>query len=89
MYNPKKNLHKLVQKIRNYNEGININWELTTLDIRRAKQILSSSEDITVHYHGQSVWIDSCDDQGNTCTVHMRGNEREKSDVAVSELEEV
>jgi small acid-soluble spore protein H (minor) len=59
------------------------------MDIQRAKQILSSPEDITVHYHGQSVWIDGCDEQGNTCTVHMRGNEREKSSVAVTELEEL
>jgi len=59
------------------------------MDIRRAKQILSSPEDVMVNYHGQSVWIDSCDEQGNTCIVHMRGNEQEKSSVSVSELEEV
>ncbi|MBD8070512.1 H-type small acid-soluble spore protein [Bacillus sp. PS06] len=59
------------------------------MDIRRAKQIISSPDDITVHYHGQSVWIDSCDEQGNLCTVHMRGNEHEKSSVAVTELEEM
>ena len=59
------------------------------MNIDRAKQILSSPEDITVHYHGQSVWIDSCDDQGNLCTVHMRGREDEKSQVEVMELEEL
>ncbi|WP_078544305.1 H-type small acid-soluble spore protein [Litchfieldia alkalitelluris] len=59
------------------------------MDIKRAKQILSSPEDITVHYHGQSIWIDGCDEENGLCTVHMRGNENEKSSVEVEELEEV
>ena len=59
------------------------------MDIRRAKQILSSSNDVTVHYHGTSVWIDSCDEQGNTCTVHLRGREHDKNTVPVAELEEL
>lgn len=59
------------------------------MDIRRVKQILSSPEEITVHYHGQPVWIDSCNESGSSCIVHMRGNEDEKSTVDVGELEEV
>ncbi|MFS0863729.1 H-type small acid-soluble spore protein [Fredinandcohnia sp. 179-A 10B2 NHS] len=58
------------------------------MDIRRAKQILSSSADITVHYNGASVWIDNCDEQG-TCTVHLRDRQHEKNTVPVEELEEV
>lgn len=59
------------------------------MDIRRAKQILSTSNDVTVHYQGTSVWIDSCDEQGNMCTVHLRGREHEKNIVPVAELEEM
>ncbi|WP_453994206.1 H-type small acid-soluble spore protein [Bacillus nitroreducens] len=59
------------------------------MDIRRAKQILSSSNEITVHYQGVSVWIDSCDELGNTCTVHLKGREHEKNVVPVTELEEL
>ncbi|MDX8365880.1 H-type small acid-soluble spore protein [Cytobacillus sp. IB215665] len=59
------------------------------MDIKRAKQIISSPNDITVHYNGVSVWIDSCDEQGNVATVHMRGNHDEKRSVPIAELEEV
>ncbi|WP_449537389.1 H-type small acid-soluble spore protein [Ferdinandcohnia sp. Marseille-Q9671] len=59
------------------------------MDIRRAKQILSSPNDVTVHYQGTSVWIDSCDEQGNMCTVHLRERADEKNVVPVSELEEI
>ncbi|MCA1032722.1 H-type small acid-soluble spore protein [Bacillus timonensis] len=59
------------------------------MDAKRVKQILSSPDDITVHYNGASVWIDNCDEQGNTCTVHMRGKENEKSTVSINELQEL
>ncbi|MBA2871540.1 small acid-soluble spore protein H (minor) [Anoxybacillus calidus] len=59
------------------------------MDMNRVKQIVSSPADITVHYHGVSVWIDSYDEQNNTATIHMRGSHEEKREVPVEELEEV
>ncbi|MDF0729062.1 H-type small acid-soluble spore protein [Cytobacillus sp. S13-E01] len=59
------------------------------MDIRRVKQILTSPEDITVHYNGASVWIDSCDEQGNTATVHLRERHVDKNTVPVDQLQEL
>ena len=59
------------------------------MDVNRAKQILSSPEEITVNYHGVSIWIDNCDEQGNTATIHMRGKHDDKRTVPVAELEEL
>jgi len=59
------------------------------MDMKRVKQIVSSPADIAVHYHGVSVWIDSYDEANNTATIHMRGNDKEKREVPVQELEEV
>lgn len=59
------------------------------MEMKRAKQILSSSADITVHYNGVSVWIDSVDEGGNTATVHLREGRKENNVVPVGELREV
>lgn len=59
------------------------------MDIRRVKQILSSSADIDVLYHGASVWIDQLNEDGKTAVVHLRGPLEERTEVEISELEEV
>jgi small acid-soluble spore protein H (minor) len=59
------------------------------MDVKRVKQILSSSADIDVIYNGTSVWIDQLHEDGKTATVHLRGPLEERSEVEVSELEEV
>ncbi|MCL7747868.1 H-type small acid-soluble spore protein [Halalkalibacter alkaliphilus] len=59
------------------------------MDVKRVKQILSSSADINVTYNGTSVWIDQLHEDGKTATVHLRGPLEERSDVDISELEEV
>jgi small acid-soluble spore protein H (minor) len=58
------------------------------MDVRRVKQILSSSTDIEVKYHGQSVWIDQLNEDGRTATVHLRGPLEERSTVDISDLNE-
>ncbi|PKR82478.1 H-type small acid-soluble spore protein [Heyndrickxia camelliae] len=57
------------------------------MDVKRVKQILSSSADIEVKYQGQSVWIDDLDENGSLATVHLRAGE-ERSQVAISDLVE-
>jgi small acid-soluble spore protein H (minor) len=58
------------------------------MDIRRAKQIISSSADIEVKYNGTSVWIDQLNEDGRTATVHLRGPLEERTIVEVAELVE-
>jgi small acid-soluble spore protein H (minor) len=58
------------------------------MDLRRAKQIISSSADIEVKYNGTSVWIDQLNEDGRTATVHLRGPLEERTIVEVAELVE-
>lgn len=58
------------------------------MDIKRVKQILSSSAEIDVVYNGASVWIDQLNEDGRTATVHLRGPLEERSTVEISELQE-
>jgi small acid-soluble spore protein H (minor) len=58
------------------------------LDIKRVKQILSSSADIEVKYNGTSVWIDQLNEDGRTATVHLRGPLEERTTVEIDELVE-
>jgi small acid-soluble spore protein H (minor) len=59
------------------------------VDVRRVKQILSSSADIEVKYNGASVWIDKLNEDGRTATVHLRGPLEERSEVEIAELKEL
>ncbi|MCM3673103.1 MULTISPECIES: H-type small acid-soluble spore protein [Bacillaceae] len=59
------------------------------MDVKRVKQILSSSSDIEVRYNGTSVWIDNLNEDGRTATVHLRGPLEERSEVAIDELKEI
>ncbi|MGG4264492.1 small, acid-soluble spore protein, H family [Peribacillus simplex] len=59
------------------------------MDVKRIKQILSSSSDIEVRYNGTSVWIDDLNEDGRTATVHLRGPLEERSEVGIDELKEI
>lgn len=60
------------------------------MDMKRLKQILSSSADIEVHYNGASVWIDELNEDGRTATVHSRSPFlEERTTVEIGELKEV
>lgn len=58
------------------------------MDVKRVRQILSSSADIEVKYNGVSVWIDQLNEDGRTATVHLRGPLEERSVVELDELSE-
>ncbi|GLY10326.1 H-type small acid-soluble spore protein [Pseudobacillus badius] len=58
------------------------------MDIKRAKQILSSSADIDVTFQGVSVWIDQLHEDEKMATVHLRGPLEERTQVAVKDLVE-
>lgn len=59
------------------------------MDAKRVKQIVSSPADIEVSYNGVSVWIDKLHEDEKTATVHLRGPLEERSDVDISELQEM
>lgn len=54
----------------------------------RAREIVSSPNEIEVSYNGVSVWIDKIHDDDRTATVHLRQAMEERSEVAISELKE-
>lgn len=59
------------------------------MDLKRVKQILSSSADIDVTYNGVSVWIDELHEDGRKATVHLRGPLEERTVIDIGELKEV
>ncbi|MFE8702951.1 H-type small acid-soluble spore protein [Cytobacillus sp. FJAT-54145] len=58
------------------------------MDLNRVKEILTSDEEISVHFHGVPVWIESVDDTSSMATVHARGSHEEKQLVSIDSLEE-
>jgi small acid-soluble spore protein H (minor) len=58
------------------------------LDIKRAKEIVNSPEDIEVTYHGKSVWINSINPVLGNVFVVTRDEEKKHYQVSVSDLVE-
>lgn len=58
------------------------------MDVKRVKQILSSSSRIDVTYEGVPVWIESCDEQSGVAQVYDVSNPGESVHVHVNALEE-
>ncbi|NQD67135.1 small, acid-soluble spore protein, H family [Bacillus haikouensis] len=58
------------------------------MELKRVKQILSSSADIEVKYKDTSIWIDEVMEDGQTAVVHLRGPLEERSQVSISDLQE-
>lgn len=53
------------------------------MDMKRAKQIVSSSADIDVTFAGTSIWIDELHEENEMATVHLRGPLEERTQVAL------
>ncbi len=58
------------------------------MDIKRVKQILSSSSRIDVTYQGVPVWIESCDETSRLANVHDIKTPHETVQVDITALEE-
>ncbi|KKB37531.1 H-type small acid-soluble spore protein [Bacillus thermotolerans] len=58
------------------------------MDMKRAKQIVSSSADIDVTFAGTSIWIDELHEENEMATVHLRGPLEERTQVAIKDLKE-
>ncbi len=58
------------------------------MDLGRIKEILSSENEISVHYHGVPVWIESIDNTSSMALISARGTHDEKRLVSIDGLNE-
>ncbi|CAM4329245.1 acid-soluble spore protein H [Bacillus manliponensis] len=58
------------------------------MDVKRVKQILSSSSKIDVTYFDVPVWIESCNEVEGTANVHDLHSPNETIQVNITALEE-
>ena len=58
------------------------------MDLNRVKEILSSDQEIAVHYHGMPVWIESIENTSSMAVVSERGVHGEKQIVSIDALDE-
>ncbi|WP_017755222.1 H-type small acid-soluble spore protein [Calidifontibacillus oryziterrae] len=58
------------------------------MDIKRAKQIITSPNEVTVKYNGVSVWLKHTNETDQSVSVFMKDNPDDVMIVPVAELEE-
>ena len=58
------------------------------MNLNRVKEILSSDQEIAVHYHGVPVWIESIEDTSSMAVVSERGVHGERQLVSIDALNE-
>ncbi|SEM10634.1 small acid-soluble spore protein H (minor) [Mesobacillus persicus] len=58
------------------------------MDLERVKEILASEEEISVHFHGIPIWIESVDQTSSMAVITARGTHEEKQLVSIDGLEE-
>lgn len=58
------------------------------MDIHRAKQIISSPEEITVTYNGVPVWLKNTNENNQSVSVYSKDNPNDVRVVPAAELEE-
>jgi small acid-soluble spore protein H (minor) len=54
----------------------------------RVKEILSSDQEIAVHFHGVPVWINHVDDTSSMALISERGSHSHSQLVSIDSLEE-
>jgi small acid-soluble spore protein H (minor) len=58
------------------------------MDVNRAKQIINSTKEISVHYNNTPVWIQNIDEHAGTARVYTRANPDGEMTVNVQQLHE-
>jgi small acid-soluble spore protein H (minor) len=58
------------------------------MNLERVIEILSSDQEIAVHFHGVPVWIESIDATSSMAVVSERGTHGEKQVVSIDGLDE-
>lgn len=65
----------------NIHRGDNMNFN-------RVKEVLTSEQEIPVHYHGDQVWIESIEDTSSMAMISNLGNNGERQLVSIDALKE-
>jgi small acid-soluble spore protein H (minor) len=58
------------------------------MDLNRVKEVLSSDQEIAVHFHGIPIWIESIDATSSMAVVSERGTHGKSQLVSIDGLEE-
>lgn len=58
------------------------------MDLKRVKEILVTESEISVHYHGVPIWIESIDSTSRMAVISGRGTHEERQLVSIDGLEE-
>lgn len=59
------------------------------LDIKRAKAIIESPNEIKVHYNGQPIWMESVNEMNSRVEIKNHKISKTKRQVSVDELVEI
>lgn len=59
------------------------------MDLKRAKQIISSPNEVTVKYHGVSVWLKHTNESEQSVSVFTKDNPDDVMIVPAAELDEM
>lgn len=58
------------------------------MDLQRVKEILAAENEISVHYHGVPIWIESIDSTSSMAVISPRGTHEERQLVSIDGLDE-
>lgn len=58
------------------------------MELQRVKDILSAEDEISVHYHGVPIWIESIDSTSSMAVISARGTHEERQIVSIDSLSE-
>lgn len=58
------------------------------MDMKRADEIMNSSNTVDVTYHGNRIYIDSIDQDNKCCEIHFIDQPVTKLNVPLSDLSE-
>lgn len=58
------------------------------MNVIRAKQIVESPEEISVHHFGTPVWIQHVDEKMETARIYPLAETEDERTVSIAELEE-
>ncbi|WNF24989.1 H-type small acid-soluble spore protein [Mesobacillus jeotgali] len=58
------------------------------MDLQRVKEILSAQDEVSVHYHGVPIWIESIDSTSSMAVISSRGTQEERQLVSIDSLAE-
>lgn len=58
------------------------------MDLQRVKEIMAAEDEVSVHFHGIPIWIESIDETSSMAVISSRGNQEERQIVSIDGLDE-